>query len=277
MCQQRWGIKIWCLEGSSADNMRREYLPRDLFTKSVQLEKHQYKVVQSDILTYCVWMDAKTVMISGPVTKSERSCLTEKFCEVRQSSVQEIDIQHIQIEKSWEPNEITSSNGFLLDSGTSAERMRRYRLKKKEEDPKYGQKESQRIASLIKQKRENLTGMEKREFNKKNRDAVAKWRAKKKEENKTATSTGFKSPQKLWESKEALAGHTTTFAYKAEATDSWSGSIRLLNLKSKTEAALKEPDDTKTAIQNFFFREDISYTAPGMNDEMTVWEDGKKK
>ena len=155
--------------------------------------------------------------------------------------------------------------------------MRRYRLKKKEEDPKYGQKESQRIASLIKQKRENLTGMEKREFNKKNRDAVAKWRAKKKEENKTATSTGFKSPQKLWESKEALAGHTTTFAYKAEATDSWSGSIRLLNLKSKTEAALKEPDDTKTAIQNFFFREDISYTAPGMNDEMTVWEDGKKK
>ncbi|KAK3761770.1 hypothetical protein RRG08_054120 [Elysia crispata] len=78
---------------------------------------------------------------------------------------------------------------------TSAERMRRYRLKKKEEDPEYGQKESQRIASLIKQKRENLTGMEKREF-KKNRDAVAKWRAKKKEENKTATSTGFKPPPK---------------------------------------------------------------------------------
>ena len=165
---------------------------------------------------------------------------------------------------------------FILTSGTSAERMRRYRLKKKEEDPEYGQKESQRIASLIKHKRENLTGMEKRELNKKNRDAVAKLRAKKKEENKTATSTGFKSPQSFGKAKKRLQDILPHSPTKRKQLIHGLVQSECLNLKSKTEAVLKEPDDTKTALQNFF-REDISYTALGMNDELTVGEDGKKK
>ena len=37
-------------------------------------------------------------------------------------------------------------------------------------------------------------------------------------------------------------------------------------------------DDMKTAVREFYYRPDISYTMPGMNDFMTVWTDyGKTK
>jgi hypothetical protein len=35
-------------------------------------------------------------------------------------------------------------------------------------------------------------------------------------------------------------------------------------------------DEVVNSIVNFFYRPDISYTMPGMKDEMTVWEEGKK-
>ena len=36
------------------------------------------------------------------------------------------------------------------------------------------------------------------------------------------------------------------------------------------------PDNTVSLIKEFFYRPDIVYTAPGMRDEMTVWENGVK-
>jgi len=36
------------------------------------------------------------------------------------------------------------------------------------------------------------------------------------------------------------------------------------------------PDDTVSLIKEFFYRPDIVYTAPGMRDEMAVWENGIK-
>ena len=35
-------------------------------------------------------------------------------------------------------------------------------------------------------------------------------------------------------------------------------------------------DDMKTAVRDFYYRPDISYTMPGMNDVMTVWTDNGK-
>ena len=35
-------------------------------------------------------------------------------------------------------------------------------------------------------------------------------------------------------------------------------------------------DDVVASVTEFFYRPDVSYTMPGMKDEMTVWEDGKK-
>jgi hypothetical protein len=35
-------------------------------------------------------------------------------------------------------------------------------------------------------------------------------------------------------------------------------------------------DETLSRVEQFFFRSDIVYTAPGMRDEMTVWKGGKK-
>ena len=36
-------------------------------------------------------------------------------------------------------------------------------------------------------------------------------------------------------------------------------------------------NEVKNAVRNFYFRFDISYTMPGLKDEMTVWTDGKKE
>ena len=41
----------------------RKYLPKDLLPKSVRLKKHQFRVAQVDNLTFCVWMDAKAVLV----------------------------------------------------------------------------------------------------------------------------------------------------------------------------------------------------------------------
>lgn len=35
-------------------------------------------------------------------------------------------------------------------------------------------------------------------------------------------------------------------------------------------------DETKSAVENFYFRPDICYAMPGMKDEMTIWKEGKK-
>ena len=35
-------------------------------------------------------------------------------------------------------------------------------------------------------------------------------------------------------------------------------------------------DDVVASVTEFYYRPDISYTMPGMKDEMTVWKQGKK-
>ena len=55
-----------------------------------------------------------------------------------------------------------------------------------------------------------------------------------------------------------------------------------LNLETKMDHNLKNlrglSEETKSAARDFFFRLDISYTMPGLNDVITVWDDsGKKK
>ena len=36
-------------------------------------------------------------------------------------------------------------------------------------------------------------------------------------------------------------------------------------------------EEAKSAARDFFFRPDISYTMPGLNDVITVWDDSEKK
>ena len=55
-----------------------------------------------------------------------------------------------------------------------------------------------------------------------------------------------------------------------------------LNLETKMEGNLKNlrglSEEAKFTARDFFFQPDISYTMPGLNDVVTVWDDsGKKK
>ena len=43
-----------------------------------------------------------------------------------------------------------------------------------------------------------------------------------------------------------------------------------------TAAGPPVSDDVVASVTEFFYRPDVSYTMPGMKDEMTVWEEGKK-
>ena len=45
----------------------------------------------------------------------------------------------------------------------------------------------------------------------------------------------------------------------------------------QARANRKVSEETKTNIQNFYLRTDISYTMPGMKDLMTVWNDDGNK
>jgi hypothetical protein len=36
-------------------------------------------------------------------------------------------------------------------------------------------------------------------------------------------------------------------------------------------------EEVQNAVRAFYFRSDISYTMPGLKDEMTVWTNGKKE
>ncbi|XP_062610944.1 piggyBac transposable element-derived protein 4-like [Saccostrea cucullata] len=41
----------------------RKGLPKELLAAKVRLDKHEYKVAQNDLLTFCVWQDTKPVCV----------------------------------------------------------------------------------------------------------------------------------------------------------------------------------------------------------------------
>lgn len=49
-----------------------------------------------------------------------------------------------------------------------------------------------------------------------------------------------------------------------------------LKLESFKKKPLESNKTLQTAVTNFFFRSDITYTSPGMKEEMTSWTNGKK-
>ena len=164
--------------------------------------------------------------------------------------------------------------------------MRRFRKRKQEADPEYKRKESRRISILIKDKKRLASPRKKKELDRKNREAVAKHRAKKKEQNqqmiqqdtRQTSSKGFKSPQSFGKAKKRLQDILPRSPTKRKQLIQGIADDESVVLQRMMNKALNENDigPVEKLVKDFYLREDISYTAPGMKEEMTVWQGGMK-
>lgn len=173
---------------------------------------------------------------------------------------------------------------------TVAERVRAYRKRKKENDPEYQARENKRIADLKRSQQASLTEDEKQLKQEKHAKRVKMWRLQKKLEKQQAAveneaktpRSAYKTPQSFGKAVRRLQVQLPSSPRKQVAAVA--GLAKRVGLQlfqkmnerlgSRTKRGLTEDDEN--LIKNFFFRTDIVYTAPGLKEEMTVWECGKK-
>ena len=165
------------------------------------------------------------------------------------------------------------------------ERKRKSRQKQKDADPFYKMKENERIKNLkqLRDSHSSARDIEKRK--KQNRDRVRKFRLKQKEAKAPeyrVNGVGFKSPQSLGKAikriKEKFPNSPTK---KIQAINGLAKEQGLKLIDKMNQSVGKNvrslPEEDIDEIKEFFINSDIVYTAPGLKDEVTVWEDGEKK
>ena len=172
---------------------------------------------------------------------------------------------------------------------TSAERVSAYRKRQSESDPQFRAKENKRISELKKRQKANLLEEEKKEKRAQHAKNMRLWRQKQREkqqEQKDNPSPGpskkaYRTPQSLGKAVRKLEMSLPKSPRKKKAAVSVLAKRTGVQLaetayyKEGTVAHAMARDDEKL-IRDFFFRTDIVYTAPGLKEEMTIWEDGKK-
>ena len=180
---------------------------------------------------------------------------------------------------------------LLFSVTTSAERMRKMRAKKKSEDEDgiFAAAESRRV-ELLRKKRFDKNPENER---KRTRDRVRACRLRKKEAAKkakvdspdtaasTPTKKGYQTPQGL--NKAMKKVHEVLSDSPSKAAQTVQGLANFYNIKldDKMNNQIRpnraiDPETIKL-VKEFYFRTDIVYTMPGMNDEMTIWTNGKKE
>ena len=173
---------------------------------------------------------------------------------------------------------------------SSAERMRRFRKKKHDEDPDYKSKESKRISTLQKAKRSEMNKSELLLHKENNRRKVALCRARKQMEKgekisgSTLCSSGKGFTPKSWKSGKEGCNCSAIFTFqKSRRCVSTSFGDWVFNLKKETREIRKYHQyihlnrDLKEKVKRFYYRPDIVYTAPGLRDEITVWTEAGKE
>ena len=176
-----------------------------------------------------------------------------------------------------------NSNSLLEKRLGNKAAVQKYRSKQGEE---FKKKESQRVEKLRKRRvsnmseEERLIYKEKAKIKRKSREAARV----KKQENLDTTSASEIAPFK----RAQTYGRAYNKSFRAlpnsprKRKSIVAGLAKSVGLKLEVklnESLAGRPglsDKVKEDLQKFFYRPDISYTMPGMKNEITVWEHGKK-
>lgn len=175
---------------------------------------------------------------------------------------------------------------------TSKEKIKRFRDKRKN-DVQFRQSESKRVEKIRKARVDKMTNAQKEAYREKARERQRKCRAAKRStnaatsENRNFDSTPTTPITNPYGTKQsygkALARTRRSLPMsprKKVAVVAGLASDVGLTLENNMDRNLRKSqglsDDTKTAVREFYYRPDISYTMPGMNDVMTVWTDNGK-
>ena len=165
--------------------------------------------------------------------------------------------------------------------------MKGLRLRRKEADPEFMKKESERMLLLQKRQRASMNEEEltaAREYN--------CLKTKKCSERKKATETikiapvtkkGFAMPQAYGTAIKKLKRQLPKSPSKR--VEAVIGLVNEVGLKLKESGFNRNrkmygglPDEVKSQVVDFYYQTDVIYTAPGLKDEITVWtESGKEK
>lgn len=156
-------------------------------------------------------------------------------------------------------------------------------------NPLYREQENERIASHLRKKRAKMTECELTWHRKQIAERVRLCRLRKKmpkecgKRGMAENDRGFKTPQSLGKAVKKLQRSLPSSPSKQRvAVAQLARSVGLevghtdtqRNSLEKAKPGLRE-DDIKL-ISRFYFRTDIVYAMPGINDQMTVWENGIK-
>lgn len=167
---------------------------------------------------------------------------------------------------------------------TSASRMRKFREKKKVEDPSFKANESKRIAELRKKKREQASEKELAAILRKQRDEKRLQRAKKRPEviepstSSASTECPYKSKQALYKAiNKALRALPQSPRKKKAVVTELARKMNIALAESSPSSIVVDKDSRFEAVKTFYYRPDIVYTCPGVNDFVTIWENATKK
>lgn len=173
-----------------------------------------------------------------------------------------------------------------------AERMRKFR-NKRNGDAEYMRKESKRIEELRKRRVAKMSEEEKEEMKRRNRLRKRASRSKKVESSIEEPGTSIDQNQNQFGSYKCVQSYTKAVLKCVRSLPQSPNKKRIVfrgmaerigvELEQKMDKTLPGnrtsvgmSDDDVSVVKDFFYRNDISYTAPGMKDEMVIWEDGQK-
>ncbi|XP_048583778.1 uncharacterized protein LOC125563079 [Nematostella vectensis] len=178
---------------------------------------------------------------------------------------------------------------------SGSERNKRWREKKGAE---FKKAESQRIEKRRKRRVTEMSEADLKKYkmaaaDRKRKSRMLK-RQKEVEESRGTSSTEttspsastsyqpFKRPQSLGKAINRTIRSLPQSPRKRQVVVSGLAKRFAINVEKEMEASLSGggnalSDEVRSTVLHFFFRSDVSYTMPGLKDEMTIWKNGKKE
>ena len=170
---------------------------------------------------------------------------------------------------------------------TSAEKKKRQRAKKMKNNPTYYQSELKRVEDLRKKKVKNMTPIQLKAYQK--AVAVRKQKSRKNIKKKLTgnrgnggknhdDNVGYKSPQGYGKAvKKTMKVLPKSVNKQKQVVSGLAKKVGLQVVDEKGGTEGNSCTEVETAVKEFLTSADISYTAPGMKDEVTVWVNGVKE
>ncbi|CAB3987234.1 Hypothetical predicted protein [Paramuricea clavata] len=200
-------------------------------------------------------------------------------------------------------NELTVTEDAKLSKNekrklSNRKAVKKYRAKMTATAVDFKKKESKRVEACRKKRVNNMSAEEKSEYKRKAAERKRTSRQKKSENStgtsassppSTSTSTPTSTPQNPYKRPQSF-GKTIRKSLRSLPASPNKRRCVVEGLAKRIGLALDEEmcaavgpcgrpavsDDVVASVTQFFYRPDISYTMPGMKDEMTVWEQGQK-